>query len=95
MGTCTIFRDKEEAARSILEECDENNDGYIDFAEFRQIISSVERKTEKPPSNEELLFAFEQFDIDGNHLICYRQFWRQLKSLDPSMSRKEADLIFT
>jgi Ca2+-binding EF-hand superfamily protein len=89
-----MFRKSEEAARTILESCDENNDGYIDFAEFRQIVSTVEKLNELPPSNEELLYAFEQFDTDGNHLICYREFWKRLKALDPSMSRKEADLVF-
>lgn len=38
--------------------------------------------------------AFEEFDHDGNHLICHREFWRQVRAVDPSLSRKEAELIF-
>jgi Ca2+-binding EF-hand superfamily protein len=58
-----MFDDKEEAAEYIFEKCDENQDGYIDFEEFRHIITAIEQQKEELPTSQELLFEEAGFPI--------------------------------
>ena len=37
---------------------------------------------------------FDLFDADGNHLISFKEFWRQVKTLDASLAKKEAEAMF-
>ncbi len=47
---CKIFGDTNDDPDSILEQFDINEDGKIDFEEFKLILEAAERKKEKSPT---------------------------------------------
>lgn len=72
----------------MIQSVDENNNGLIDFPEFLILMEHKMRDTD-----DEMLVAFKQFDIDGNGQISREELKLTMTKLCGNLSEEQIDHI--
>ncbi|KAH7421254.1 hypothetical protein KP509_13G048100 [Ceratopteris richardii] len=72
----------------ILHNLDKNNNGFVEFSEFLEVISP-NITSEMAYNQEELLMLFRKFDTDGNGFISAVELVHSMARLGHILSQKE------
>jgi len=75
--------------QDMLCEIDQNDDGYLDFAEFISLMKKTQNVGEP-----EIKDAFQMFDENGDGKISFDELKQALKILDTPMSNAEIRGMF-
>ena len=73
---------------NMIDKVDDNHNGSIDFEEFVELMF---QKINSQDEQEEFLYAFRQYDQDGDGSISAQDFRKILNSLDVKISYQEID----